>query len=103
MDFADTNKDSGVSLNEFCALVKTINEAAASTTSTLTTSYSDNLFFKTSTIFSQDELKTLFNKFSNNSFNMDVKQVRLALKELFNDFEVASDDTLLVIYIIINN
>ena len=28
MDFADTNKDSGVSLNEFCALVKTINEAA---------------------------------------------------------------------------
>ena len=97
MDFADTNKDSGVSLNEFCALVKTINEAAASTTSTLTTSY------KTSTIFSQDELKTLFNKFSNNSFNMDVKQVRLALKELFNGFEVASDDTLLVIYIIINN
>ena len=63
----------------------------------------DNLFFKTSTIFSQDKLKTLFNKFSNNSFNMDVKQVRLALKELFNDFEVASDDTLLVIYIIINN
>ena len=52
---------------------------------------------------SQDELKTLFNKFSNNSFNMDVKQVRLALKELFKDFEVASDDTLLVIYIIINN
>ena len=34
---------------------------------------------------------------------MDVKQVRLALKELFKDFEVASDDTLLVIYIIINN
>ena len=41
MDFADTNKDGGVSLNEFCALVKTINELAASTTSTLTTSYSN--------------------------------------------------------------